>query len=275
VRGDEPPEGTAVLALTSAPPPSERAVRRRLTVEIWIVLGLSLGRSAVYAMVNMLDRLTAGPPLADQTATINQTLNARPWLDVIYQVLAIGFALVPVALALYLLSANGRSAVRQIGLTFARPWRDLGIGIGLAAAIGVPGLALYAVGRVLGITVQVQPTTIDEHWWTIPLLIVLALKNSLLEEVVVVGYLMERLRTLRWSAPAIIAASALLRGTYHLYQGWGAFAGNVVMGVVFAWYYHRARRVMPLVVAHTVMDLTVFVGYALIPPDWIAAVGLD
>ena len=275
MRGDEPTEGTAVLALTSAPPPSERAVRRRLTVEIWIVLGLSLGRSAVYAMVNMLDRLTAGPPLADQTATINQTLNARPWLDVIYQVLAIGFALVPVALALYLLSANGRSAVRQIGLTFARPWRDLGIGIGLAAAIGVPGLVLYAVGRVLGITVQVQPTTIDEHWWTIPLLIVLALKNSLLEEVVVVGYLMERLRTLRWSVPAIIAASALLRGTYHLYQGWGAFAGNVVMGVVFAWYYHRARRVMPLVVAHTVMDLTVFVGYALIPPDWIAAVGLD
>lgn len=260
---------------TLAPPPSERAVRRRLTVEIWIVLGLSLGRSAVYAMVNMLDRLTAGPPLADQSTTINQTINARPWLDVIYQLLAIGFALVPVALALYLLSANGRSAVRQIGLTFARPWRDLGIGVGLAAAIGVPGLALYAVGRVLGITVQVQPTTIDDHWWTIPLLVLLALKNALLEEVVVVGYLMERLRTLRWSAPASIAASALLRGSYHLYQGWGAFAGNVVMGIVFAWYYQRSRRVMPLVVAHTVMDLTVFVGYALIPPDWIAAVGLD
>jgi membrane protease YdiL (CAAX protease family) len=267
--------GAAPGGAGAAPPPSERAVRRRLTVEVWIVLGLSLGRSAVYAMVNMLDRLTLGPALADQTATINQTINARPWLDVIYQVLAIGFALVPVALALYLLSADGRSAVRQIGLTFARPWRDLGIGLGLAAAIGVPGLALYAVGRVLGITVQVQPTTIDEHWWTISLLILLALKNALLEEVVAVGYLMERLRQLRWSLPAIIAASALLRGTYHLYQGWGAFAGNVVMGVVFAWYYHRSRRVMPLVVAHTVMDLTVFVGYALIPPDWIAAAGLD
>jgi membrane protease YdiL (CAAX protease family) len=267
--------GAAPGGAGAAPPPSERAVRRRLTVEVWIVLGLSLGRSAVYAMVNMLDRLTLGPALADQTATINQTINARPWLDVIYQVLAIGFALVPVALALYLLSADGRSAVRQIGLTFARPWRDLGIALGLAAAIGVPGLALYAVGRVLGITVQVQPTTIDEHWWTISLLILLALKNALLEEVVAVGYLMERLRQLRWSLPAIIAASALLRGTYHLYQGWGAFAGNVVMGVVFAWYYHRSRRVMPLVVAHTVMDLTVFVGYALIPPDWIAAAGLD
>ncbi|GEL96008.1 CPBP family intramembrane glutamic endopeptidase [Cellulomonas composti] len=259
----------------AAPAPDERAVRRRLTVEIWIVLGLSLGRSGVYALVAMLDRLTAGPPLGDQSTTLNPTINARPWLDVIYQVLAIGFALLPVALALYLLSASGRSATRRIGLTFARPWRDLGVGVGLAALIGLPGLGLYAVGRALGITVQVQASGLTDHWWTIPLLIALALKNGLLEEVVAVGYLSERLRELRWSAPAIIAASALLRGSYHLYQGWGAFIGNVVMGVVFAWYYQRSRRVMPLVVAHTLMDITVFVGYALIPGSWLVTLGLD
>jgi len=263
------------VLVTGTPPVSERAQRRRLTVEIWIVLGLSLGRSGVYALVNILDRLTAGPPLGDQSTTINPPLNARPWLDVIYQVLAIGFALIPVALALYLLSANGRSATRRIGLTFARPWRDLGIGVGLAALIGVPGLGLYAIGRAIGITVEVQPTTITDHWWTIPLLIVLALKNALLEEVVAVGYLMERLRDLRWSPPLIVVTSALLRGSYHLYQGWGPFFGNVVMGLVFAEYYRRKRRVMPLVVAHTVMDLVVFVGYALIPEDWLTAVGLD
>ena len=260
---------------TGTPPVSERALRRRLTVEIWIVLGLSLGRSGVYALVNILDRMTAGPPLADQSTTINPPLNARPWLDVIYQVLSIGFALIPVALALYLLSANGRSATRRIGLTFARPWRDLGVGVGLAALIGVPGLGLYAIGRAVGITVQVQPTTIDDHWWTIPLLVALALKNALREEGVAVGYLMERLRDLRWSPPVIVVTSALLRGSYHLYQGWGPFFGNVVMGLVFAEYYRRRRRVMPLVVAHTVMDLVVFVGYALIPDDWISTLGLD
>ena len=257
------------------PPVSERAVRRRLTVEIWIVLGLSLGRSGVYALVAILDRMTAGPPLADQSTTINAPLNPRPWLDVLYQVLSIGFALVPVALALYLLSAGGRSATRRIGLTAARPWRDLGVGVGLAALIGIPGLGLYAVGRAVGITVQVQPTTIDDHWWTIPLLVALALKNALLEEVVAVGYLMERLRELRWSAPLVVAASALLRGSYHLYQGWGPFVGNIVMGLVFAEYYRRRRRVMPLVVAHTVMDLVVFVGYALIPGAWLTSLGLD
>ena len=95
-----------------------------------------------------------------------------------------------------------------------------------------------------------------------------ALQNALLEEVIAVGYLMERLRDLRWRAPAIVVASALLRGSYHLYQGWGAFVGNVVMGLVFAEYYRRRRRVMPLVVAHTLMDVVVFVGYALVPDAW-------
>jgi len=247
------------------PQPDERAVRRRLTVEIWIVLGLSLGRSAVYAVVNIIDRLTAGPALGDQTTTLNPTLSPRPWLDLTYQGLAILFALMPVALALYLLSANGRSAVRRIGLTFARPLRDLGVGVGLAALIGLPGLGLYAIARAMGFAVQVQASALDAYWWTVPMLILLALKNALLEEVVAVGYLMERLRDLKWREPYIVVASAALRGSYHLYQGWGALLGNFVMGLVFSEYYRRKRRVMPLVVAHTVMDTVVFVGYSLLP----------
>ncbi|MCC2321046.1 CPBP family intramembrane glutamic endopeptidase [Cellulomonas xiejunii] len=257
-----------------APAPDQRAVSRRLTAEIWIVLGLSLGKSAVYAVVSLIAKLTAGPPLAEQTTTLNPSQSPRPYLDLTYQLLSIGFALLPVALALYLLSANGRSAVRRIGLDGARPWRDLGIGMGLAAVIGIPGLGLYVAGRALGITVEVQASALNAAWWTIPVLILAALQNALLEEVVAVGYLMERLRDLRWSTPAIIAASALLRGSYHLYQGWGPFFGNVVMGVVFAEYYRRRRRVMPLVVAHTALDVVAFVGYATLPDAWLEALGI-
>ncbi|KSW29812.1 CAAX protease [Cellulomonas sp. B6] len=242
--------------------------------EVWIVLGLSLGKSAVYAVVSLVAKLTAGPPLASQTATLNASQSPRPYLDLTYQLLSIGFVLVPVALALYLLSANGRSATRRIGLDGRRPLRDLGIGVALAAVIGIPGLGLYAAGRALGVTVDVQAAALNAAWWTVPVLILAALQNALLEEVVVVGYLMERLRELRWSTPAIIAASALLRGSYHLYQGWGPFVGNVVMGVVFAEYYRRRRRVMPLVVAHTVLDVVAFVGYTLLPASWLAAFGV-
>ncbi|WP_129339448.1 CPBP family intramembrane glutamic endopeptidase [Cellulomonas endophytica] len=269
--GPHPP-GTTPAA---APPPGGRAWRRRLGVEVWIVLGLSLGRSGVYAVVTLLDRLTREQALGAQTATLNASRSERPWLDLTLQLLSIAFALVPVALALYLLSASGRSALRRIGLDRARPGRDLAVGVGLAAVIGLPGLLLYAVGRALGLTVEVQAAALDAAWWTVPVLVLAALQNALLEEVVAVAYLLERLRELRWGAPAVVVTSALLRGSYHLYQGWGAFVGNVVMGLVFAEWYRRRRRVAPLVVAHTLMDVVAFVGYALVPDDVRSDLGLS
>lgn len=248
---------------------------RRLTAEVWIVLGLSLGSSGVYALVRILDRLTRETALGDQATAINPPLDPRPWLDVTYQLLGVGFGLVPVALALYLLSSRGSSAVRRLGLDLRRPGRDILAGLGLAALIGVPGLAFYALGRALGITVQIQAATLDPYWWAIPILLLSAAKSAVLEEVIAVGYLMERLRDLRWRVPTAIVASALLRGSYHLYQGIGPFIGNAIMGVVFAWYYHRTRRVMPLVIAHFVIDMVAFVGYLLVPPEWRAALGIN
>lgn len=261
-----PPEDTATGVAGTG--------RRRLGAEIWIVLGLSLGQSGVYALVRLYGRLTADIPLSDQSTTLNPTRSPRPYLDLTYQLLGIGFALVPVALALFLLSAQGRRATRVIGLDGTRIGRDLGIGVGLAALIGLPGIGFYLVGRALGLNVQIHPSGLDAFWWTVPVLVLAAAQNALLEEVVAVGYLAERLAGLRWSAPAIIAASSLLRGSYHLYQGPGMAAGNVVMGVVFSWYYLRRRRVMPLVVAHSVLDIVSFVGYALAPEEWLVALGL-
>lgn len=227
------------------------------------MLGLSLGQSAVYATVSLVAKLTAGPPLRDQTATLNASRSAREYLDLTYQVLSIGFAVVPVALALFLLSAPGRSAVRAIGFDLARPLRDLAVGAGLAVVIGLPGIGVYLVGRELNLTATVVPSALNEYWWTVPILVLSALQNAVVEEVVAVGFLMTRLRQLGWQTPAIIAASSVLRGSYHLYQGFGMAVGNALMGVLFAWWFNRTGRVMPLVIAHTILDIVSFVGYAL------------
>jgi len=258
--------------------------RRRIQWEIWILLGLSLGRSAVYAVVNIFARLTQGTPLADQTATLNPSQSPRPYLDLTYQLLSIAFALVPVLLAVYLLAIRRGAppVTKAIGLDARRPGRDVAWGVALAAAIGVPGLAFYALGRLLGITVSVQASALSEHWWTVPVLVLSALQNGALEEFIVVAYLFERTRDLGWSQTSrldwrFLTASALLRGSYHLYQGFGPFLGNAVMGVVFAWWY-RSRwgknRVLPLVVAHTLLDVVAFVGYALIPASWRHSLGI-
>ena len=79
-----------------------------------------------------------------------------------------------------------------------------------------------------------------------------------------VGYLFSRWGSVGWGKWRIILTSALIRGSYHLYQGFGGFVGNLVMGIIFGWFYTRTKRVMPLVVAHTILDVVAFVGYALL-----------
>jgi len=262
MQDDGPP--AAQPPLQTAPPRPRGPGERRTLAEIAIVLGLSLGSSAVYSAIDLVGKLTAGPPLAKQAATLNRPASPRPYLDLSYQLSGIVFTLVPVALVLFLLSEHGASAVRRIGLDLRRPGRDLLAGAALAALIGVPGLGLYFAGRTLGITAEVVPSALSPYWWTVPVLILQAAKNALVEEVVVVGYLLTRLRGLGLPAWATLAASAVLRGSYHLYQGLGPFIGNAVMGVLFAEWFRRRGRVMPLVIAHTLLDVVAFVGYQLL-----------
>jgi membrane protease YdiL (CAAX protease family) len=261
------------MGLVIQPGASEVSVNRtRLGLEVVIVLGLSLGQSAIYAVLRIIERLTRDVPLAQQTSTLNPTITPdRPWLDLTYQLVGIAFGLMPVLLALYLLNLTDPPAGRTIGFDMTRPRFDLGFGVVIAVAIGVPGLGLYALARVFGINTEVQASGLTDTWWTIPVLILSAAQNALLEEVVVIGYLFIRLRQLAWSPVAIVALSAVIRGSYHLYQGIGGFIGNLIMGVIFGLIYLRWRRVGPLVVAHTLLDIAAFVGYALIAPrvDWL------
>ncbi len=238
--------------------------RRRLRIEVWIVLGLSLGQSAVYSIVQLLDKMTRAP-LAEGTSTLNRSQSPREYFDLTYQLLDIFFALVPVALVIFLLSEHrtAAAACAKLGFNFARPGKDLLQGVGLAALIGIPSLGLYAAGRALGITTAIIPSGLDTYWWTVPVLILSAIRHAVVEEVIVVGYLLDRLPKLGWSVPLAIFASAMLRGSYHLYQGFGPFIGNAVMGVVFALVYTRTRRVMPLVIAHALLDIVAFVGFSL------------
>ena len=230
------------------------------------MLGLSLGASAVYSLVAIAGRLTREESLRDQTATLNPSLSERPVFDLIYQFLAIFFDLVPVVLAVFLLWRAVTPHLGRLGIDFRQPAKDTMRGLGLALAIGIPGLALYFAGRTAGITVNVVPVALDEHWWTIPILLLSAFRAGVTEEVRVIGYLFARLRDLGWGRWQIILGSAILRGTYHLYQGFGAFVGNLAMGILFGWLFDRFGRLLPLVIAHVVIDAAIFVGY-----PWAAA----
>lgn len=261
-----------VTAPTTEPAPAGLAPTRRYGLEIILLLALSLGRSAIYSILAIADRLTRPEALNQQTSTLNPSVVPdRPWLDLTYQLAAVGFGVVPALLALYLLNRDPGDGPRAIGFDHRRPGFDAWFGTVIAAGIGIPGLGLYLAARALGINTQVQASALTDQWWTIPILILSAAENSIVEEVIMIGYLFTRFRQLNWPVIAILFTSAVVRGSYHLYQGFGGFIGNLIMGLVFGLIYLRWKRVGPLVVAHLLLDIVAFVGYSLVAPyvDWL------
>ena len=238
------------------------AERRGLQFEVVVVLIVTFGLSGASSALSLLDDALSGA-LADQTIALNPTRSEIPAIDVVWQLLGalklFGWA----ALGLYLLWRSGIGP-RAIGLAKKGLRADVLPGVILAAAIGLPGLGLYLIAYALGVNLTVVPSNAHEHWWRLPLLVLLAIANAAAEEVLVVGYLITRLRTLGWSENRSLLASALLRGSYHLYQGLGGGLGNVVMGLVFGKFWQRTNRLWPLIIAHATIDSVAYVGYALL-----------
>ena len=234
--------------------------RRALRIEIVVVLAVTFGLSAYTALLNLIEAVLLG--LAGQIVALNPRRSPFDLIDLglnlawVFQLLAWG------ALGVYLLWRSGFS-LPQIGLSRPR-WRpDLLGGLGLAVLIGLPGLAFYLLARILGLNASVEPAELYDTWWRIPVLLLVAFANGWAEEVIVVGFLFTRLRQLKVSPVAAVILTSLLRGLYHLYQGFGAGLGNLAMGLVFGYVYVRTGRLWPLIVAHALIDAVAFVGYAL------------
>jgi membrane protease YdiL (CAAX protease family) len=245
-------------------PELPRRERVLLRWEVFSVFAVSLGASGVSAFVSLIGSLTAHHSLASQSVTLNGSqAPGRPLLDLSLQLVSIISGAAPVVLVFYLLARSGDGA-KSIGVDLTQPLRDFLRGAGLAALIGGSGLGLYFIAFKSGIALNVVAENEPNIWWRYPVLLLSAFQNGLLEEVLVTGYLLTRLRRLGVNPAAAIAISATLRGSYHLYQGFGGFVGNAILGVIFGTLFLRWRRATPMIIAHTLIDAVAFIGYALL-----------
>ncbi|WP_040524290.1 CPBP family intramembrane glutamic endopeptidase [Gordonia effusa] len=236
--------------------------RRALLIELTIVGVLTFGFSAIYAVLSLIEtQLGAG--ISGSSVALNPTESSDAAIDFVRQLMRVIRLCAIAGLGVYLLWRSGIRLGRA-GLSRRPRATDIPPGLVLAAAIGLPGLGLLAISRAWGANVGLIASPTDGPWWQLPVLILISVGNALAEEIIVVAYFITRLRQLGASENAALAASAVLRGGYHLYQGIGAGVGNLLMGLIFGRYFQRTGRTWPLVIAHATIDTVAFVGYALL-----------
>ena len=245
--------------MTSLPAVLER---RALAGETALVVGIAVGLSAARSVLDLAYQAGAPGGLRAGAATIVGSLApGRPWIDLGLQMVSLAGLALPALLAAHL-TRRSTGTVAVIGLSGDRWPLCLAAGLALAAAIGGVGLAAYLISRAAGLSVTVVPASLPHVWWSSAVLVLAACANAVLEEVVLVGYLLYRCRQLGWPDWRAAALSGSIRGAYHLYQGLAGGVGNLLMGLVFARIYQRTGTIVPLLVAHATIDIVAFLGYA-------------
>lgn len=125
-------------------------------------------------------------------------------------------------------------------------------GVGLWALCFLGMVFAYDVMVAIGAWPTNAPVSMNMTA-AMPLGVTFILFNSFFEETFVCGYLIESIQD---KGPLLaIGSSALLRSSYHLYQGPGEAISILGMGIIFALAYWRWRNLWPLMVAHTIINL--------------------
>jgi membrane protease YdiL (CAAX protease family) len=231
----------------SAVEPSKRC---RLTIELVIVLAIFPFPYVVNALAVLIQAVVHEGTTGRFPLPITSHLGLSFLIDVLLALEPLAAA----ALALYLLSISGEGGARAVNLDRSDPRQDLALLLPvfllcfLVPEFGV-SLVLHAAHvRAITLTNQHLPGYYS----------VIGAANSLVagvvEEIVVLGYLVRRLEQLGLRPTAVVAIALLVRISYHVYYGWGVLP-------IAAWalasllVYRRYRRLGPFIAVHVLWDL--------------------
>jgi membrane protease YdiL (CAAX protease family) len=80
--------------------------------------------------------------------------------------------------------------------------------------------------------------------------------NPFFEELIVRAYLMTEVLDLTGSSSLAVALSVAVQFSYHLHYGWVEAISLSFQFLVFALYYALSRRALPVIVAHSLFDIS-------------------
>ena len=229
--------------------PSPQAMRPRLTAEILIVLAIFPLPYVLTALAVLVQSAVHGVPRADSrsryrprrlvVSSSTSCWRSSPWL--------------PAALVIYLLSISGKGGGRAIGLDRSHPRQDL--------ALLLPGVRALLPGsrdRRLAVAPR-QPRSSYRTSRAEPAGrtsrssgIATAVSAGVVEEIVVLGFVVRRLEQLGLRPVAVVTVAVLVRISYHLYYGWGVLP-ILAWAVASVLVYRRYRRLGPFIAVHVAL----------------------
>jgi membrane protease YdiL (CAAX protease family) len=86
------------------------------------------------------------------------------------------------------------------------------------------------------------------------------------EELIVRGYLMTEVKRFTGSILFAILCSVAVQTSYHFYQGGPLALAHIGGFLVFAMFYAKTNRILPIILAHSALDLNALVMHALSLP---------
>jgi len=211
-------------------------------IEFVVVIGIAFGDSIFYSIVDVVT---------------GNTLGMRPRNTALGE--ADTYALVIIELALLPILA----AVLYLG---GWRWKDFRLGanrwttaLGIALFTGVWLMDWAAVWAMKAMFPALYYAI--EAWWSyqpdhppglLPILLV-ATVNPVFEEFFAGAYVIKSLRR-RFGLTAAVWTSAVIRTTYHLYQGLTAAPLHFAQGLIHGFVYVRYGRLWPLILAHALSN---------------------
>ena len=160
------------------------------------------------------------------------------------------------ALVFYLLTQSGEG-VGAIGLGGRRVRMDLALVmvVWLAAQVIPQGVGAELV-RTWGLTTFQRSSPQPLSFVIVG--IVAALVAGMVEEIVVLGYVVRRLEQRGWSVRTIVVVAVIIRVSYHLYYGAGVVP-IVLWATASVLLYLKIRRLLPFIICHIAWDVGVSV----------------
>jgi membrane protease YdiL (CAAX protease family) len=237
-----------------ARPIVDDALRSLLGWETLLVLAIFPLPATVTALADLASHWSPESVLSRGDAILPN----QPFLSLVFELGFEAIALAGAGIGLYLLVRTGEG-IGAIGLGGRRLRMDLALVMPVwVFAQWIP----QAMGRGLVVAWHLTtfyPPSSGVRSDYLVLGLVASLVAGVLEEIVVLGYLVRRLEQRGWAVPVVVAVAVAVRVSYHLYYGPGVVP-IVLWATASVLLYLKLRRLLPFIVCHVAWDIQVTVG---------------